>query len=697
MILHLTKMVDKMKYTVHRVRFIEYVPQAIHCMAFEDCDEPSKLALSRADSSIELWNFKENWYQETVIPGCNGTSVESLDWCRGRLFTGGLHAEITEWDLINLRPKVTVDSFGGPVWCLSVNCAKTYMAVGCEDGRVRLFEITADDGLLYSKSLDQQEGRVLCLSWHQNNNILVTGASDSTVRVYSITSGQCNLRITMDEFHSRSTLIWAIHITSNFVIITGDSLGNTQFWDGQQGTLIQSFKAHMADVLAVCVNKDESMVFSGGVDSKVVQFRQITNKDGVSNWVKAASQRMFSQDVRSLVTHQNLLLAGGLDPSLLLYSTKEFGRSSDGKIPPFPHSPLIFLASVANILMYQMSSALQFWRLQETAEDNTTTHKTPLLLLEIKKKGDHHILSSAISVCAGWAAFSDVFHVSLFKLNLNKEGKSQVMVTRVLPLPVHLLPARRLVFSADSSKLISATSQGSIQILELSDVPHLSNTLHIPQPNKGLSAIHLLAVSSDFHWLACVDNNNTLNIFSLKKMKLKSTLPQLESRLTAIAFQPKTNSLAVTCCNNQVYLFRPSSGKLTDWSRQASEHGLPKQWTEGRSKVINIQFNPSCHELMMLQDHSMFTILDLREPLPDTDVQLYESRLVQQRKRKCTTINEGLVQADQGQRAFRVCRKYGPLLYAGFTKDSSLVVVERPWRSMVDKLPPPLYRKKYGM
>lgn len=40
-------MVCKMKYTVHRVRFIEYVPQAIHCMAVEDCNEPSRLALAR--------------------------------------------------------------------------------------------------------------------------------------------------------------------------------------------------------------------------------------------------------------------------------------------------------------------------------------------------------------------------------------------------------------------------------------------------------------------------------------------------------------------------------------------------------------------------------------------------------------------------------------------------------------------------
>ena len=40
-------MACKMKYTVHRVRFIDYVPQAIHCMAVEDCSEPCRLALSR--------------------------------------------------------------------------------------------------------------------------------------------------------------------------------------------------------------------------------------------------------------------------------------------------------------------------------------------------------------------------------------------------------------------------------------------------------------------------------------------------------------------------------------------------------------------------------------------------------------------------------------------------------------------------
>jgi len=693
---------SKMKYLVHRVRFVDYVPQAIHCLALEDCEDPSRLALSRADGSIEIWNIKDDWYQETVIRGCNGTSVESLDWCKGRLFTAGLHAEITEWDLTSLCPKVTVDSFGGAVWCLSVDHARTHLAAGCEDGTVRLFEVTSD-GISYSKSLDQQQGRVLCLSWHVNDITLVTGSADSTVRVYNVVTGHCNLRITVDEFQSRSTLIWAIHITRDFVIITGDSLGNTQFWDGSHGTLLQSFKAHLADVLAVCANKDENMVFSGGVDSKIVQFQQITNKDGVPNWVRAASERMYSQDVRCLATlsgNHNFVISGGIDPNIVLYSIKQFGRSRCGgssyrKIPPFPHVSMLCLASAANVLMYQMQSGLQFWKLEQTDDKSTTLKRAPVHLMEIKKKGDNHIVCSAISPCARWAAFSDVYHVSLFKLNLVTDGQSQVTVTKVFPLPVELLPAKQIIFTCDSSKLICTTSQGLIQILVVGDEPQLSNNLKIPHQTKDPPAIHLAAVSDDFHWLACSDFAKTVNIFSLRKMKLKSTLPQLESRITAMAFQPKTNKLAVICCNHQIFLFKPSSGKLTDWSKQALEHGLPKQWIGHHYKVINVQFDPSNHGLMLLQDDQMFTLLDLTEPLPDVDVVLYESKLVQERKRKNPSCVDG-AQTDRQQKAFKVCRKYYPLLYAGYTKDGSLVVVERPWKSIVEKLPPPLYRKKYG-
>lgn len=45
------------------------------------------------------------------------------------------------------------------------------------------------------------------------------------------------------------------------------------------------------------------------------------------------------------------------------------------------------------------------------------------------------------------------------------------------------------------------------------------------------------------------------------------------------------------------------------------------------------------------------------KPLPDVDVVLYESKLVQERKRKNPSYVDG-AQTDRQQKAFKVCRKY---------------------------------------
>ena len=78
---------------LHRLRFVPYTVQAINCLAFA---ENGKLALSRADGGLELWNPAENWLQEVVIDAGKDTSIESLVWYENRLFTAGLNGLIRE-------------------------------------------------------------------------------------------------------------------------------------------------------------------------------------------------------------------------------------------------------------------------------------------------------------------------------------------------------------------------------------------------------------------------------------------------------------------------------------------------------------------------------------------------------------------------------------------------------------------------
>ena len=78
---------------IHRVRFVEYDPQPIHCLRFDEGESSSiKLALSRGDGSIEVWisSDEESFYKQIWIPGRADFSIEALVWCRGRLFSAGL-------------------------------------------------------------------------------------------------------------------------------------------------------------------------------------------------------------------------------------------------------------------------------------------------------------------------------------------------------------------------------------------------------------------------------------------------------------------------------------------------------------------------------------------------------------------------------------------------------------------------------
>lgn len=52
-------------------------------------------------------------------------------------------------------------------------------------------------------------------------------------------------------------------------MISGDSSGAVQLWDGQHGTLLQNFHQHKADVLSVTASSDGTLVFATGVDTQV--------------------------------------------------------------------------------------------------------------------------------------------------------------------------------------------------------------------------------------------------------------------------------------------------------------------------------------------------------------------------------------------------------------------------------------------
>jgi len=184
---------------------------------------------------------------------------------------------------------------------MAANPASNLLALGCEDGTVRLLSLT-NDTLSHFRRFDRVKCRLLSIAWgpptprplakteftaenehgssddddDDNNWVdtwLVTGGSDSSVRKWDISTGRVVDRMGTDKIRGERTLVWAVGVIgsvptlfyiyrsrnsvvflcSDGTIVSGDSLGMVKFWDSRTCTQLQSFQAHNADVLCLAI------------------------------------------------------------------------------------------------------------------------------------------------------------------------------------------------------------------------------------------------------------------------------------------------------------------------------------------------------------------------------------------------------------------------------------------------------------
>ncbi|KAJ3828506.1 WD40 repeat-like protein [Lentinula raphanica] len=352
---------------VHRCRFIDFDPASITSLAFPPLPLPSikspkhfsnhpnfgTLAVGRANGNIDLceWTGLRNepqsqqaWVIRKTLPGLYPSKVDSLAFVIRephtikqdqvpkasdlRLFSSGGGSELLEWDIETSTVRRTINSQGGTIWCISANPAGTVLALGCEDGTIRLISV-ADDTLTHHKRFDRVKGRILSVAWGPPtpkvkpdededddydddewlDSWLVTGCSDSSLRKWDASSGRMLDRMGTEKIRGERTLVWAVATLGDGTIVSGDSLGMVKFWDSRTCTQVQSFKSHGADVLCLAVGPDGLATYSSGVDQKLVQYARVKTTQGSENsseirsktrWTQTSSRRMHAHDVRSL-------------------------------------------------------------------------------------------------------------------------------------------------------------------------------------------------------------------------------------------------------------------------------------------------------------------------------------------------------------------------------------------------------------
>ncbi|KAL1924575.1 uncharacterized protein VTP21DRAFT_4229 [Calcarisporiella thermophila] len=815
---------------VHRCRFVDYTPASINALAFSppsatDCQGTTArtlLACARSNGDIEIWNPKDEWNLEKIIPGGSNMSIEALTWVHQtvltdaedyddprelkaalkelasespRLFSAGLNSIITEWDLDTMTSLRSIDSHGGAVWCMATNHSGTFIAIGCEDGCVRLFNVS-DGGLEFTKSFDKQKGRILSIAWSADDKYIITGSSDSSLRKWDVSQGRVVSRMTVDRVRGEDTIVWAVNVLPDGTIVSGDSLGHVKFWDGNLGTMKHTFNAHGADVLCMAAMRDGSTVYTSGVDRKVNQFKLVESQmrkrktDGgdeanvKSRWVLTGSRRYHSHDVRAMALEENrpvnALVTGGVDLSLVVCPAAEFPNINQRRLPIFPQKPLLSMSRSERLVLCRFQNSLKLWRMGQSSppEDPYWQMKvgSQLRLLqpqqalaELSLKNDCNLIASALSENGRWIAAATVEEVKLFHLQYNEHNQVSVQKVRSLPNlsgpDAETMGAHQLLFTPDSTKLIVASLDSTVAILDLSQWPGEIKVLRRFGQHQGTgdggeseqgkpSSVISLAVSADGQWMATGDLLNRVHVFNLDTLQHHLTLPRYGSTHTALSFHPyKPNTLVVALANNELYLHDLETRKLTDWSRRCS-HRLPRKFLRLRDKIVGIAYNPARPSTLMAWGATFMCQVDLDRDVGDRNSEInvikrkrmeMAGKRREEKNRKAkggnkvkrnrpetsgdegarmevdaagdaagekmeTSEGEGKADSKVGREGyegeeegeeedihnFRLLHKYQPLLFLDFLSGESLVVIERPFFDILEKLPPSFYRAKYG-
>lgn len=313
---------------VNRCRFVNHLTDEISSIS----DSRKYLAVARINT-IELYRKANTMTLEKTI---HTHQLEKILFINNRLFSASLEGEIIEYSTQSLQQIFKTDSYGGAVWSMDVNSTGKILAVGCEDGSVRLFNVL-DIGLEYISMLERHTTKVLSIKWHPSDAFIVVAGDDGSIRIIDI-----DLKRTIQVIKlAADVVVWDLLLlpmkysgstNHDGVIVSGDSKGCVSFWDFENGTLIKQIQAHDADVLCLAGSKDGSKVFSSGVDAKIVEMslliptssNQNPKKSKLPKWVISGKKKYHSHDVRAMLYLEDKpwdsLITGGVDISLTMSS-----------------------------------------------------------------------------------------------------------------------------------------------------------------------------------------------------------------------------------------------------------------------------------------------------------------------------------------------------------------------------------------
>jgi U3 small nucleolar RNA-associated protein 4 len=684
-----------MDINVHRIRHLDYHPKPILCIRATPHAGPASdscVAISRDNGSVELKSVSQKFRTIATISGYREKQVNVLAWtCGGANATSpstlvGASQDGTVFivDFASGKFKGMIPSGGGGVFALASGSCSQLVAAGCEDGSVRIYRVDTQEGKLETISILPSTGSaVLSLAWArpdgvsgntEHGTVIYAGVADGTIRRFdchsSKTSGddaastwKSTLRMTVESFgRNISTRVWALAALADGTVVSGDSLGHVQFWDGDSGTLQQTFdqNENKADVLDLDVTNDGSKVFASGVDSRVVCIeRPIVESTSTASsaesrkWIMTTAQRPHTHDVRAVAicreplkfTHEGettttvkeTLFTGGVDTKLCTYQVKGFQKTRPKTLYPWPTFSPISIATEARLLMIRREDRIHLHRLGPKQSDSLSSpviipdEDTLVGTLEVKSASN--LKCTAISANGRFVALSDDSSLFLFALTFvqEKSGSTSMIPSR-LPLKFSGKSPIAAMRFLSNEQLVLAESSGCIHIVALSgggEDPQSDNDMDTDEVPKATLAqtiqpssidtkdglklpVHAISAMDDGSWFVTSSNGlcggtGTIQVFRKDEggvFRHWWDVPALEVPHSALTFlKSSPPQLAVACMDFALYVFDIQERRLSSWSEDAGypvSKSLPAELRNRTDYPVRLAINPGAPSKLLM-------------------------------------------------------------------------------------------------
>ncbi|KAH8835371.1 WD40-repeat-containing domain protein [Flagelloscypha sp. PMI_526] len=747
---------------VHRCRFVDYAPSAITAIAFTPLPPPrpsqpdqspttgfGTLVVGHSNGNIDICEWT----------GSGNSSQSAQAWAIQNTLPGPYPSKVDSLVLVLRNPQQhqpgrTLNSHAGTIWSMSINPSHTQLALGCEDGTIRLVSVK-DDSLLLTQKLDRAKCRILSLAWGPPSDLtwsdswIVAGCSDSSLRKWDLATGRLLEKMSVDKLRGERTLVWSIGVLGDGTIFSGDSLGLVKFWDSRTCTQLQSFKGHKADVLTMTAGPDGRTVYSSGVDQKITQYSLVKTANATgryaTRWVQSSSRRLHSHDVRSISvwppyscfppSHKRpvdvhvapILASGGLDMSVLLTPAAPPANTVVKIINPLrTGQDATFEESHQRRIAYPRgpsnSAAVHLARdvrlvvcVRENAVCMNTCLRCNFKLFQI-------FLAVQSRTDGKWLAISDIQETKLFSLTLTDDqliSRKVKLFSSILEeaLDGHSSGSSQIVFSPDGSRLVLALARSPhIVILDISSpepaILHVFTHVLLDgrkftkrkidrdaDMDNGFTVsglqVRSLAVSLDCQWLAASDHAGQTMIYNLDSFQHHCSLPAFSQYIQTMTFDTLSpNTLFLAFPDNTIHIFDVELRQFPSWAKGICDN-LPLGLTDAQDSILGIELCPGLEaadrHYLLLWGSTWVTKLNLDAP----NIGLWTGK-----KRRREAMPGALPATEGGPggdgRMFRMVRGYRPLLAVGYLGSEEIMVVERPLVDVLATLTPPYVSEKYG-